>query len=58
LAHCESYIDGTPAQTPHRTISNTRFCGVKNWEILHVFDEKEACGVPHEDIFIEDVEVA
>ena len=39
-------------------MSNTRFCGVKNWEILHVLDEKDACGVPHDDIFIEDVEVA
>ena len=39
-------------------MSNTRFCGVKNWEMLHVFDEKEAWGIPHEEIFIEDVGVA
>lgn len=39
-------------------MSNTRFCGAKNCEILHVLDEKAALGIPHEDTSIEDVEVA
>lgn len=31
-------------------MSNTRFCGLKNWVILHELEGYAAVGAPHEEI--------